>query len=74
MKKIIVTVFLTICLAIMMVGCGDKNNSATAPTSTPQASASPSSQATASPAADNDPADDNDMDRDDTDGDRKSVV
>ena len=38
MKKLILTGLLTICFAFLLVGCGgDKNNSATEPTGTPQA-------------------------------------
>ena len=32
MKRIIVTGFLVMCLATMLIGCGDRNNSATEPT------------------------------------------
>ena len=35
MKKLIAIGLLTICLSAMMVGCGDKNNSATDPSNSP---------------------------------------
>lgn len=68
MKKTVVSIFLTICLALMLVGCGDKNNSATAPTNSPETSARPAGEdgnnASASPTGTGDMTDDNGMDND----------
>lgn len=66
MKKVIMLGMLSTCLAVMLVGCGEKNNSATAPTETPNITKSP--VATQTPGRGNDSGDDDGLSDDIKDG------
>ena len=67
MKKIVVFAMLVVCLAAMVTGCGNKNNSATDPSASPETTNENDNTATPN-ATDNNKNDDNDLSDDVKDG------